>query len=147
MADKTRMQLKNLTPHAISFYFDQDVIDGRLLIDAEPYLTIASEPAQARVSSRAEPGDARRIDTVHGPRWVPCVAHIWTVAELPAQEPDVGYLVSTLFADHLSFERATAGDVFVPDSGPEFGVRNAQGQIVGTTRLRCIRSERLGPDA
>lgn len=53
---------------------------------------------------------------------------------LPAPEPGVVYLTSSLVAQYAA--RLGRADVFSPDTGPESAVRNEQGQIIGVRRLQ-----------
>jgi len=53
---------------------------------------------------------------------------------LPAPEPGVVYLASTLVAQYAT--RFGRLDVLSPDTGPESAVRNEAGQIIGVRRLQ-----------
>jgi len=53
---------------------------------------------------------------------------------LPAPEPGVVYLTSSLVAQYAA--RLGRLDVLSPDTGPESAVRNEAGQIIGVRRLQ-----------
>jgi hypothetical protein len=111
------MQLINLTPHSISLYSPAGVEN------------IPPSGQLARVKSTSTP--LREINTL------PVVRTTFTTPEgLPAPQHGVGYIVSMMIITALQAMGIERTDVFAPATGPNDGaVRNAQGHVVGVTRL------------
>lgn len=111
------MKIVNLTPHPLT------------LCGAGLDFTIPPSGIVARVAST--PGKVYAVEGVPVP--VVGAPSFGAVEGLPPPEEGVVYIVSGLVAAHVA-----RPDVFSPGTGPtDAPRRNAEGQIIGVTRLVC----------
>lgn len=111
------MKLVNLTPHALTIYAPNGVLD------------IPASGTLARVRSTIEV-----IGEVIG---VPVIRpEFQDVAGLPEPQEGITYLVSNIILTALRSRGIHRRDVVAPATGPNDGcVRNAQGHVQAVTRL------------
>lgn len=113
------MKIINLTPHDVNLHLE----DGRVLI-------YKPEPKPARIQTKSKKVSLPGLK-------VPLVTEeLGQVYDLPEFSPDKYYLVSRMVADALPDRK----DLLIPDSSPEGGVRDDNGQIVGCKRFILPRS-------
>lgn len=114
------MTLINLTPHSLNLYTPTGVVE------------VPASGQLARVRSTSEvAGEVIGMPVVR--------ASFEPVTGLPEPRPGTRYLVSTLVLTALRAEGVHRDDLLAPGTGPNDGaVRNAQGQVMGVTRLVTI---------
>jgi hypothetical protein len=112
------LNVVNLTPHEITIVDDNGNIIARFPASGQI----------ARVSTYTS-----EIDPILG---IPVVETKYGKIEgLPKSAKNTIYLVSAVVAQALEYPRR---DVYVPDTGPESVVRDAEGKIIGVKRLMRI---------
>ena len=121
------MKLRNLTPHPINFYRDEDIVtEGRAVTvvpGATPYLTLPSEGIARAQQSEVLLGEVAGISVFHAEYGEP--------EDLPEPQEGTGLIVSFLTASAAQAHGRTTEDLFLV----AHTVRDAEGRIIGCTAL------------